>query len=142
MVFQGEDVPLTEDILKKKKEFVKTWLEWAAENREQVIRSGKTGSGSTITLFTVPDKNTLFITNTWFAHTNTGGASAGNNRYKIGNDFIYDFGLIAVAGSRSVSNSHPMPLRVQEKQTITITSSTNYLIQGGFQGFLEPKKIT
>ena len=59
MVFVGENVSLEENILKKSIEFVKDWLQWSAENREQVVISKTEVLGSASIFLIVPPTNTI-----------------------------------------------------------------------------------
>lgn len=60
MVFQGNNKPLSEDILKKKQDFIKTWVEFAADNFEQINK--EINSASSTDIFIVPENRTFFMT--------------------------------------------------------------------------------
>jgi len=136
MVFQGSDVPLSEDILKKPIEFVRTWVEWASENRQQIIRTAVAPSN----LFTVPDNNTLWITS---AYVSANNSSVGDDAVSLGinNNFeILRMRSLAGGSNNSLSNSFPMPLKVEEGLTISLSSNATNTT-AGFTGFIVPKQI-
>lgn len=135
MVFQGEDVPLTEDIImKSRREFFPSFSEWVSDNNAQQILKSRVVSGGVI--YTVPDNFTLFITSAWLMLR----AAAVGFMY-ITDENIDSF-LGCTANGNTASN-FTMPIRVNAKQSITVTSSVgNVDVAGGFTGFLLPKKIS
>ena len=147
MVFEPnpDEIPITEDVLKKEIEFVKTWNEWSADNRDQIIRSALNTSASDVTLFTVPDRTTLFITSA-FTHTLSLSLGAGGTAVsgiKNRNTFILGTFLTAVdIGNAGLTTNFSMPLKFQEKETILIDNAdADKRTVAGFQGFLVPKRI-
>jgi len=135
MVFEGSDVPLTEDILKKKVEFVKSWLEWASENRRQILVDAASANGST-SLFVVPENETLFITSAWVANT----ASDETSLRVRGNNPVLIL-LRCFTGSNSIS--YPMPIKIESGTEIfSLTTGAANAGSAGFQGFVIPKLIT
>jgi len=147
MVFLGEGVPLEENILKTPKEFVKTWLEWSADNREQIFRTLRNqAGGGAFRLFEVPKGNTLFITNTFISHS---GDTTGFTSSQV-TILPRNIDLIAVQhdGTASVPNTNtssslafPMPIKVNEGETIDLFAGINLFASGGIIGFLVPRKI-
>lgn len=147
--FQGGDVPLSENILKKDVDFVKTWVEWAADTRERITRSATSNED----MFVVPEKNTLFITVAWITVAASG--TTGNNvRCEISIDGntrtlitcrIKDNSLVGVAPpmSNSISQSYPMPIKIEAGEAVryTQTASSSANSKGGFTGFLVPKRL-
>lgn len=153
-----EGVPLTEDILKKPREFVRTWLEWIADgNAEQVGKSGNITRGATgvqtLTIYTVPDNFTLFITSVWMGMDNTAiGSGTASGSLRLLGPFINlmsdNLNLGHAHGSHS-SNSFTMPFKVESKGKVAINiemvstgAPTSVTTHGGFLGFLLPKKIS
>lgn len=145
MVFQGEDVPLEKDILRKKEDFVKSWLEWAAQNRLQIFRDASSRS-STTTIFTVPKNETLFITSCFIDNIFNGSAVSGiNASLNIpgeDNTLLGTAIRLGVASHTFMALSLPMPVKVESGGTVRITSGSNNRVSGGFHGFVVPKRIT
>lgn len=151
MVFQGEDVPLTEDIIKKKIEFVKDWVQWASDNFEIFVERELALNGADSILLTVPDKHTFYITSAFLnvlSTTTTNAIKWGQITATTGSGSNAIppilFSSIFLGGA-VISNSltFPMPLKVEEKGVITVRSSAlSMRVEGGITGFLVPKKIS
>jgi len=62
MVFEGSDVPLREDILRKELPFVNTWTEWSVQNRTQVLVDENSIADETTIMFTVPKGEQMWLT--------------------------------------------------------------------------------
>ena len=140
MVFTGADVPLSEDILKKKVEFIPTLTEWSAQNREIVITSRST----TGTLFVIPIGETFFLTSASVDVRDT----TGSGQAVITIDPAFDNtrviqALCTSGGEAANSVSFPMPLKIEGGNSIIFT--LNGTTQGGsatITGWREPKKIS
>jgi len=150
MVFQGEDVPLTEDILKKETPFNQTKAEWSSVNRRQIITSVSNVSANTV-IFTVPAANTLFITGVWVEcnYNGTVGAISGANLFSSSfGQSLSDATIIGTtidSGVASISSNSlnlSMPIKVEENATITLTAAVNEENSGGIIGWIEPKRLT
>ena len=143
MVFSGEGVPLRENILKKDIEFVKNWLEWSAENRTQIIRSGNADT----VIFTVPQKTTLWITNVYLflIHTTANTVSQGIGLQTSSTFIIRGLNGLGLGGTENTvdfSLSFRMPLKVEEGDIIFTNPYPEGKMSAGFMGFLVPKKIS
>ena len=145
MVFQGEEVALSKDILKKPILFVKNWLEWVADNEIQVLEN-VIGVTTPTVIFTVPDKQTLFITTCFLDNIYTGdvGAAISPNLSIQGTGKVLIASVVNIGDATHIfgSLSFPMPIKVEEKQSIRVTSGANNRVSAGFSGFLVKKKIT
>jgi len=141
MVFQGSDTPLEEDILKKKVEFIPTWTEWAAQNREQVKIEGTSG-----TIFTVADTETLFITSASLTVDTTTSAQRASAVMTI--DGKQDTEVLLFCQnltnqSSQATQNYSMPIKVDGNRTIQIlVSGTGASAHATFQGFRIPKVIS
>lgn len=141
------DKPLTEELLREKpREFIKTWSEWAADNFEQINKSTSRTSGGTSVIFTVPDKNTLFITSAWISGI---GSSAGVIvNFKITTTALSNLGDVLRVFSNdingaSLSQTFPSPLKLEAGEILSLTIATGQGSAGaGIQGFLIPKRIS
>ena len=143
--FTGSNVPLEEDILRKtgRPDFFTTWLEWAGQNFEQIIRSSTTGNSTQI-LFSVPANRTLFITEAFVSVT------ASNNTNASASVFvpITSETIIGVTARLSQNDSNALnfrkPIKVESGQDVSLVSSGNAtgLVNAGFSGFLIDKKIS
>jgi len=146
--FFPEDVSnkvLEKDVFKElPKEFIKTWAEFNADKDKQVIET----RGTTGTMFTVPSKNTLFITSAFMDLRNTNTTSSGTVRIFIGatNKAILQINsgsdLSRAVGIATNSQTYPMPIRVDENQTVELSVSSSVGGFGGIQGFLIDKRIS
>jgi hypothetical protein len=149
------DVPLDKDrvLEPRTREFFPTFAEWAADGHiEQILRS-RTRVTINQTLYTVPENHTLFITSAWVTATETGNVSthgevrldistSGFNRTILTTPVDHITGQHG--GSTSLSLSFPLPVRIEEKNTIILVEAgiTSPLLGGGFVGYLLPKKIS
>jgi len=148
MVFQGSDVPLEEDILKQPIEFVRSWLEWSADNREHIHRL--VGGTATQTLFTVPDNNTFFITSATLSAINTSTVQSTAPILRIGGSsntgVLITFNLPPqIVGADfphgRVSKDFTFPLKIEAGQIIQSVAATGNSYQASIIGFLVPKQI-
>lgn len=136
------DVALRENILKKPVEFVKTWIEWSAINRQQILRSNSIIGDTTI--FTVPKGFDLFITSATASISGPGGQAV-FLEIRDGSNFITR--LIGVfsqgvnGGVLSNSVTFPMPVKVESGQNLFHNGvSLGSLFEfTSFAGWLEPK---
>lgn len=140
------DVPLTEDVIKRPlREFSATFMEWAADNIEQIIvGKQQTGAGNT-ELYKVPDNFTLFITNATLNIWCTSGAPSarrGAISFRADTEFILRIQLLAGNSSENLSQSFPMPLKINSGDIIRVSSFANSNTFGLIKGFLLPKKIS
>ena len=142
---------LKDSILKKPIQFVKSWMEWAAINLDQVIEAGSATIGGTSTFYTVPKNKTLYITS--FVHSSEiigGGAGTDTSTLQIdqasfsGNGrFSSHIHVKAAADHVTTASGFPMPLKVEEKGVIQILNTSNNVItSAAFTGFLIDKKIS
>lgn len=145
MVKLGEsDVPLEEDLIKKKVEFVRSWVEFHSDQDKQVIET----RGTTGTMFTVPDKNTLFITSAFIDLRNTNVISSGTVRIFAGatNKVILQINSGSdssrAVGIATNSLSYPMPIKIESGQTVELSISSSVGGFAGIQGFLIDKRIS
>lgn len=149
MVFQGEDVPLTESILKEKIEFFQTKAEWSAKNQNQILRS-LSANGA---FFTPSINETLWLTSAWCSvfHSAAGAAHAhvlisienrgtGATTHILGASIDHIVGQHGGADSNSIS--FPMPLKIEHPFRVILTTTgatTNET--GGIQGWVEPRRV-
>jgi len=155
MVFQGEDVPLTKDIFAKKLDFFQTEAEWSSIFRDQIwVTKQVNNLSASDDLFTVPAKNTLFISSAFIGAVakKSGLDNTMTVRLKIDKGVGINTKVILAVGlseeistQASSSISFPMPLRVEEGETIEVefgSSSNKITATYGFSGWLVPKKIS
>ncbi len=148
MVFEGSDTSLTEDILRKPPEFVMSWTEWAADNLLFAQGRAVQTNVGTITLFTVPDKQTLFVTSAAVSCESsvaTPGQEGGINLLNRSGGVVSLLMAIQLpaSGNAAIANSFPMPIKVEEGGIVELSSSiTPGHTRATFQGFLVNKKIS
>jgi len=145
------DFPLEKDILKKKLEFVKTWVEWAADNLDQIIReSASTGSADGNTdLFAVPANNTFFLTSLILSASSFGSGVAGN---RAATSIVKVSGTDAIAGIYTddgvagglgtIALSYSMPLEFQPGEIIRHVFHQHTGSVATISGFIVPKRIS
>ncbi len=143
--FTGSDVPLEEDILKKKVEFIQTWIEFAAQNFEQVIESANV-TVNINNFFTVPDKKTLYITSAFInAFATVGLAAKAACNFQVLNDPETKILACIIDGtitSQNISINFPMPLKFESGIILQIGVDSNMDAIVGFHGFLVDKLIS
>lgn len=129
--FTGSDVPLEEDILKRPIEFVKTWVEFAADTFEQV--NEEVNTVSSVAIFTVPDNKTFFMTGASIS-TDTDDSEITSTK----------FGERSLLHSKvgNVSQDFTMPFKFDSGIVINAVkagiAAANFIIRG----FLIDKKIS
>jgi len=131
----GSDVPLEEDILKKKIEFVKSWVEWNAINSIQIIKF----RGTTGTLHTVPARRTFYITSCYIDARDDSATTGGTVSIFKGasNDRIMSISTTPVTLTGVFTNSlnFSMPIRVEAGETVEFSLSVGISGSAGIQGF-------
>lgn len=130
----GSDVPLEEDILKKKIEFVDGWVEWATKNREQIILS-RSSEG---VIFTVPATSTLYITQAFLSATVPLGGTFSNMNISNQTPFLM---LDCQGGTDSISATYPMPIKVEGGDFVQVGTGGVNTTRCGFVGFIVPKRL-
>lgn len=140
-------VPLEEDLIKKPIEFVKSWIEFATLNFDQIIRTGFDSGNVKTVLFTVPKNQTLYLTSAWVSSSYSGltensawlqiwsGSGTEFSRALIGNQMIAD-------SNASNSISFISPVVVKSKDQIILNSGASTENIAGFVGFIVPKRIS
>jgi hypothetical protein len=143
--------PKQNTFIVEKKEYYPTWLEWAANNREQIIRSDifDSGVGSGENLYTVPAGYNFFITNIQMSIT-TNAASEGFviiQKSTPGASYMqWLMGLYlspeltGVMQNVSEAMEFPMPIRCFSGESVFVDWSNIIAAYGSFTliGFLEP----
>ena len=145
-VFDGEDVILEEDILKKTRDYVPSFLEWASDgNVEQVIKSFNRESAGTTIGYTVPNNFTLFITNMHLSsEVIVAAPGVVQVSVKVRDDIVLAHLHNIGQGDHATSSfNFPMPVRVDSGDTVSIITASSALKGSAqFVGFLLPKKIS
>ena len=135
-------VPLEEDLIKKPIEFVKTWVEWNAINSLQIIKF----RGTAGTMYTVPEKKTLYITSAFIGTRDDSAVSGGTAAIFIGgtNDRIINISTtpVTLEGINTMNMVYPMPIKVEGGQTVEFSLSAGISSGAGFQGFEIDKRIS
>jgi len=143
MVFQGENIPLTEDVLKKKEEFVKTWGEFQGSDGEQIIIADEISGSGTSTFFNVPANNTLFITNAWITATGSGTNSlSGIQLSTHSSSKIVAVRTKLINATEAATQNFNMPLKVEAGAGVVLASGLATTTNGGFSGFLISKRLS
>lgn len=125
--------------VKQEKEFFQTWLEFAAQKFQQIVRSSQTVN-STVTLYTVPTNMILFITEAFVSVTST---NAANSSASIYFDAVANT-IIGVSARLNQNDSSALnfrnPIKVPSGTSVFLVSSGNATgaVNAGFNGFLVP----
>ena len=153
------DVEIPPQVLEEPvRKFFPTFLEWVADgNAEQVGGSGNISRGATgaqsLTIFTVPENFTLFITSVWLGSDNAApGAGTATILFQVSSPLLVlltdNLNLSFASGSHA-SNSLTMPIKVSSGASVNIQlemissgAPTTVIAHGGFTGFILPKKIS
>ncbi len=141
------DVPLEEDLIKKKIEFVKSWTEWNAINSEQISKH-LDRFNAIGTIYEVPENKTFFLTFAQIVCYTTGVAPLGDKTSWIfagatNNPIIkIDFPLRAAFEHGEANANFTMPLKFESGQKILLTAGTETFAHATLIGFLIDKKIS
>jgi len=150
MVLIGGEVPLEEDILRQPAQFVNTWVEWSARNRQQVAQGNFViTSGGSSTIFAVPENEDLYITGYWLS-LSTSGATNVSDRVTLAiqlSTSARPMFQVNVkdnqAGDANNTLALPMPFKVQAGDSVLLTvDGNNSKGVGGIVGFTVPKFIS
>jgi len=140
-------LPLEEDLIKKKIEFIKTWSEWASQNEERAIANSFLVNNNTKTIFTVPKGKTLFITSAYLAIENHGATSTARTAVLVEAASFNEILSITAAGTSS--NAHSLnfthPIKIEEEEIIQLVPDSGFASAravAGFRGFLIAKRIS
>lgn len=133
------DVPLTKDILGESQPFVFSYYDWLSAKGVRIVEF-EFSLGSVTTIFTVPPGKVLFMVNAWASCTLAAAMGGSGMNLKIGtevllglqNDHIID-------GPTSISNSYPIPIKVDSGETINQATGAGLTAIMGFSGFLIAK---
>lgn len=150
MVFEGSDVPLEEDILKKEKlDFFPTWIEWATQNFQQILRrSTRFNTDTIVIMYTVPANRVLFITSAQLSGESgtitSAQAPSGINILLAGvSNFILHLDITRNNRTATAAASFPMPIKVEAGIAVRLTPIGSAAgIVGSFQGFEIDKPIS
>ena len=155
-IFEGGDVSLTENIKKEKFDFVNTRSEWAANNRDQIVKfsAGSGTSSFTKTIFEVPKGFDLFITHasigcSVIAPSVAGSSGAGLDIIKNTNSNEHIIGLaltnrLLTDLSYQISSNFSMPIKVPAGAIVSfrfggVIDLGNSV--GTINGWLEPRRL-
>ena len=150
MVFPVSDekfVPLTEDVLKQPKEFVKSWGEFNVSEGDTIIRSAQIQDTSVI-LYSVPENTTLYITHIDISG-GTSSLTTGNNRSFVGTIESSSIGLqsfVSIITSTTNARGHSAnnadynpPLKIEGGTDIFLIAQGD--VRASIYGFEVPKRI-
>jgi len=124
--------------------FIRTELEWAARNKDQILRAASvTGTGNT-TLFVVPANKVLWITNV--ACNVRTGVGAGNAEVRTiqGGNFVNRLILVECAPNRDNfgQRAFAMPIKINPGETVEIGHGVVTLAFASLEGYLDDLVIT
>lgn len=135
----GGDVPLEEDILKKPIEFVNGWVEWSAQNREQIIRELDRTTGGSSNLFTVPANHTFYITNLVLDGLRNAVVGTTISLHFDGKDLL-KLNLNPV-DSKTTTISYKMPIKLEAGSILTFSTNSTGVFFASVQGWIQPKRL-
>lgn len=133
------------------KPFVQSWAEWAADgNRQQVLEDEFLLPADTFKdFFTVPDGFTLMVTSAWLHYHGLAGFTPSGDIFLHGGNNGVGTVLLKLTGEGasnqdsfpSISLTFNMPMAINAGNAVRLFSGSSVQVVGGFQGWLEPKKI-
>jgi len=125
----------------QKEKYSPTWTEWAVQNGTQILRD-RQGSG---VMFTVPNGSVLYITSASLT-TSDDSAVSGTSASLDAGSSVGSRQILSIGGSaaqtfvQSITNSFPMPIRVEGGFTVSLTGGESDIL-GTFQGFEIPRSL-
>lgn len=138
-------LPLEEDLIKRPIEFVRSWLEFAAGEFEQVVKEAQISSAGNTTIFTVPNNFTFFLTNVQLSSDNK-AAVGGDRIARVATSRMIILSHIHAGNSNDhIGNSFnfPMPLKFNPEEVLLLsTSNSNLIASANIIGFLVSKRIS
>jgi len=146
----GGDVTLSKDILRQPTEFVKTWSQWAAQNRKEFTAAVGVTDITTKDFDTVDDGTTLYITSAYINIANSGAAGvfpmqASLTIRNAGGGVVSEFLSIncGSGGNNNISVTFPTPIRLDQGQFVRLQGfDLGTQASAGIFGWLEPTRIT
>lgn len=146
----GSDVSLTEDILRKPPEFIRTWIEWASDNFDQIHRTGGSSGIGSVTILTVPENNTFFLTSLTLSAINSSAVQsvgANVNIHGSGTDNTIASILLPASGGaslnfNSIALAFHLPIKVEAGDIIESVGASNVTTRVTLNGFLVSKRIS
>jgi len=146
MVFEGADIPLEEDILKKKVEFINTEAEFSGRNREQIHQTASRSSIGQVNVFSgARPTDTFFITGGSLSFTNTSagiGIAKLNISSTIGGTNTLLQLNVGAGHTDSTSISFITPIKVDGAINVLAEQNTAGRVSGSLHGWIEAKKIS
>lgn len=148
MVFQGEDVTLTEDVLRiPPPKFIQTRSESAADEHLQIIESKNQtlGLNAVVTIFEVPKGKTFYLTNSslQMARVAVAGGTSFLRMRVLGNKFIHIFRNITTIDTNIFeSRTYPMPIKMEEGQLIEVQTNIATDFAAVIIGWEESRKVS
>jgi len=143
----GSDTILTEDILPKK-QFIFTFYEHLRQRAEQITENA-TSTGSSVTIFTIPDKKTFYLTSLYISGinvTDNTNDTGGIQLQGLSPNVEWTLKLTNLLNTTSfahgiVNLSFNPPIQV-EAGAIRLFMGVNMDMTGTIIGYLLPKTIT
>jgi len=139
------DVPLTEDVVKRSKEFQQTFFEFLSRDGLQIVRNAVVNATST-TLYTVPTKKRFFLTAVYVSGSNptpNTSVGAGISTTSSGTDFSVDMTNplgSAESSTNAISLNFTIPLIYEEGDAFILASGARG--RGGITGIEVNKEIS
>lgn len=137
----GGGIALERDLIKERLEFLPNKVEHELKNSIKVIKMNEQGFGSS-TMYTVPPRHTLFLTNIWVSARSLG--TAGHTRIESSEDQEVALCRADVAANSccTLAQSFPIPFKFEEGTLFRITTfGANITGSGSVLGFLIKKPI-
>jgi len=149
-----EPIALTEDVLFKKPDFVKSSGDSLFSEGIFVTRTAEISADGDVVVYTVPQKRVLFITNislngfnedilrssVFIGSIDANSAETRLLRLHVG----FGFGSSTGSANNAIVHNYSIPVKVEENRTIIITKSGSAVTSIGtlcFQGYEVSKEI-
>jgi hypothetical protein len=111
--------------------YMPTFYEWINQNGKRIIQGGSITVANDYGVYTVPVDYTLFLTSVYL-DTNLGAAA----QAVLFINPITSEKIIALNGARALSISYQIPIIIEQKKQIILSTLGNGLVQYGITGFL------
>lgn len=120
-------------------QFINSWLEYAGQKFTQVLKTAsQTGAGTT-NLYTVPSGHFFFLTSWNWRFIAIGGTGLRTGGFFVAGSYdLHQAGVTTETTATNGSVSLPMPIKISEGQTLSITCSADSTHSVNIQGFLVP----
>lgn len=139
-------VPLTEDILDKKGDYVNTFFEYITKEGIMIIEYANVTTGTT-NLYTVPKNHNLYLISAHMSSYCDGGGGAGSVTPVIQLAGVYSRYIlsckfdVATKDNQETHEVYTIPIKLEEDSVLRVVGTPNTATTGVIKGYLVKKPI-